>query len=101
MKTASESSGRISGMRGDYAGPGPGRSSDSHCRPGYEVPDDQKAAFSQVDYLDEFTPSKETVTMLEPDMIFSWVSLFDSDTLGAPRNGRIREPMYISIPTLR
>ena len=50
-----------------------------------EVPDDQKAAFSQVDYLDEFTPSKETVTMLEPDMIFSWVSLFDSDTLGAPQ----------------
>lgn len=50
-----------------------------------EVPDDQKAAFSKVDYLDEFTPSKETVTMLEPDMIFSWVSLFGSDTLGAPQ----------------
>lgn len=49
-----------------------------------EVPDDQKAAFSETDYLDEFTPSKETVTMLEPDMIFSWVSLFDADTLGAP-----------------
>ena len=50
-----------------------------------EVPDDQKGAFSKVEYLDEFTPSKETVTMLEPDMIFSWVSLFDSDTLGAPQ----------------
>lgn len=50
-----------------------------------EVPDDQKAAFSQTNYLDEFTPSKETVTMLEPDMIFSWVSLFDADTLGAPQ----------------
>lgn len=49
-----------------------------------EVPDDQKAAFSKTDYLDEFTPSKETMTMLEPDMIFSWVSLFDADTLGAP-----------------
>lgn len=48
------------------------------------VPDDLKAAFSKTDYLDEFTPSKETVTMLEPDMIFSWVSLFDADTLGAP-----------------
>ena len=47
-----------------------------------EVPDEQKAAFSKVEYLDEFTPSKETVTMLEPDMIFSWVSYFDEDTLG-------------------
>ena len=49
-----------------------------------EVPDDQKAAFSKTDYLDEFTPSKETMTMLEPDMIFSWVSLFDEDNLGSP-----------------
>ncbi|MDO4261302.1 MAG: ABC transporter substrate-binding protein [Eubacteriales bacterium] len=46
------------------------------------VPDDQKAAFSQVEYLDEFTPSKETVTMLEPDLIFSWVSLFGEKALG-------------------
>mgnify|MGYP001850870522 FL=1 len=51
-----------------------------------EVPDDQKEAFSQLNYLDEFTPSKETVTMLEPDMIFSWVSLFRDDTLGAPED---------------
>lgn len=41
-----------------------------------EVPDEMKAAFSSVEYLDEFTPSLETVTMLEPDMIFSWGSLF-------------------------
>ncbi|MCI6732430.1 MAG: ABC transporter substrate-binding protein [Lachnospiraceae bacterium] len=47
-----------------------------------EVPDDQKAAFSKVKYLDEFTPSLETVTMLEPDMIFSWGSLFGEKTLG-------------------
>ena len=47
-----------------------------------EVPDDQKAAFSKVEYLDEFTPSLETVTMLEPDMIFSWGSLFGEKTLG-------------------
>lgn len=47
-----------------------------------EVPDEQKAAFSSVEYLDEFTPSKETATMLEPDMIFSWVSLFRDKTLG-------------------
>lgn len=47
-----------------------------------EVPDDQKAAFSATNYLDEFTPSLETVTMLEPDMIFSWGSLFGEKTLG-------------------
>lgn len=49
-----------------------------------EVPDDLKAAFSSTNYLDEFTPSKETVTMLEPDMIFSWSSYFREDTLGSP-----------------
>lgn len=47
-----------------------------------EVPDEQKAAFSKLNYLDEFTPSLETVTMLEPDMIFSWGSLFGEKTLG-------------------
>lgn len=47
-----------------------------------EVPDEQKAAFSKINYLDEFTPSLETVTMLEPDMIFSWGSLFGEKTLG-------------------
>lgn len=47
-----------------------------------EVPDAQKAAFSSIEYLDEFTPSLETVTMLEPDMIFSWGSLFGEKTLG-------------------
>lgn len=49
-----------------------------------EVPDDLKAAFSATNYLDEFTPSKETVTMQEPDMIFSWASYFREDTLGTP-----------------
>lgn len=48
-----------------------------------EVPEDQKAAFESINYLDEFTPSKETVTMLEPDMIFSWGSYFRDTTLGA------------------
>lgn len=47
-----------------------------------EVPDDQKAAFSSIKYLDEFTPSLETATMLEPDLIFSWGSLFAETTLG-------------------
>ena len=47
-----------------------------------EVPEEQKAGFSKTNYLDEFTPSLETVTMLEPDMIFSWGSLFKDTTLG-------------------
>lgn len=47
-----------------------------------EVPDELKGAFSKTNYLDEFTPSLETVTMLEPDMIFSWGSLFAEKTLG-------------------
>lgn len=47
-----------------------------------EVPEEQKAAFSKVNYLDEFTPSLETVTMLEPDMILSWGSFFGEKTLG-------------------
>lgn len=51
-----------------------------------EVPDDQKAAFSKTEYLDEFTPSLETVTMLEPDMIFSWCSIFNEKSLGDVTN---------------
>ena len=51
-----------------------------------EVPDDQKEAFSKTNYLDEFTPSLETVTMLEPDMIFSWSSLFSDKNLGNVTN---------------
>lgn len=47
-----------------------------------EVPAEQKAAFSKTNYLEEFSPSLETATMLEPDMIFSWGSLFKDDTLG-------------------
>ena len=51
-----------------------------------EVPDELKEAFSKTNYLDEFTPSKETITMLEPDMIFSWGSLFNDDKLGNVTN---------------
>lgn len=47
-----------------------------------EVPEEQAEAFDKVNYLDEFTPSLETVTMLEPDMIFSWGSYFGEKTLG-------------------
>jgi len=46
------------------------------------IPDNLKADFSKVKYLDEFTPSLETVTMLQPDMILSWGSLFQEKTLG-------------------
>ena len=48
-----------------------------------EVPEALKSAFSKVEYLDEFTPSLETVTMMEPDMIFSWGSIFGEKTLGS------------------
>lgn len=51
-----------------------------------EVPDELKAAFSRTDYLEEFTPSLETVTMLEPDMIFSWSSIFGEKNLGDVTN---------------
>ncbi len=47
-----------------------------------EVPEEQKPGFTKINYLDEFTPSLETVTMLEPDLIFSWGSLFGEKTLG-------------------
>ena len=47
-----------------------------------EVPDELKDAFSKTNYLDEVTPSLETVTMLEPDMILSWSSLFSDKNLG-------------------
>ena len=40
-----------------------------------EVPDELKDAFSKTNYLDEFTPSLETVTMLEPDMILSLIHI--------------------------
>lgn len=50
------------------------------------VPEEQKAAFDKTNYLDEFTPSLETITMLEPDMIFSWGSIFADERLGDVTN---------------
>ena len=47
-----------------------------------EVPDELKDAFSKTNYLDEITPSLETVTKMEPDMIISWSSLFSDKNLG-------------------
>lgn len=46
------------------------------------VKDAWKAAFAQLNYLEEFAPSKENVIMLKPDMILSWNSYFGEKTLG-------------------
>lgn len=48
----------------------------------HDVKDEYKEAFSKVRYLDEFTPSKESVIMEQPDFILSWYSLFDEKRLG-------------------
>ena len=47
-----------------------------------ELDEKYKKAFEKVEYLTEFTPSKETVTALNPDMILTWGSLFSDDNLG-------------------
>ncbi len=47
-----------------------------------EVSQNLKADFDKLKYLDVFTPSKEDVMMLEPDMILSWGSLFGEKNLG-------------------
>ncbi len=39
-------------------------------------------AFAKVNYLTEFSPDKESVMMLEPDMILSWYSYFGDKKLG-------------------
>ena len=48
-----------------------------------EVKDEWKAGFEKMNYDDSvFAPDKETVTMLEPDMIYSWTSYFGEKKLG-------------------
>lgn len=48
-----------------------------------EVKDEWKAGFEKMHYSDSsFAPDKETVIMMEPDLIFSWGSLFGEKTLG-------------------
>ena len=48
-----------------------------------EVKDEWKAGFEKMNYDDSvFAPDKETVTLLEPDMIFSWTSYFSEKKLG-------------------
>ena len=48
----------------------------------HKVKDEYKEAFKKVKYLDEFTPSKETTMMLQPDLILGWYSLFTNKNLG-------------------
>lgn len=48
-----------------------------------EVKEEWKAGFERMHYDGSvFAPDKETVTLLEPDMIFSWGSYFGEKTLG-------------------
>lgn len=51
-----------------------------------EVSPDMKAAFDKLNYLTEFTPSTETVLMLESDLILSWGSIFSDKRLGDVSN---------------
>jgi iron complex transport system substrate-binding protein len=48
----------------------------------HDVKEEYKEAFSKINYLEEFTPSKETIIMEEPDFILGWYSLFDDKRLG-------------------
>ncbi|MBO3443566.1 ABC transporter substrate-binding protein [Clostridium sp. CCUG 7971] len=48
----------------------------------HDVKDEYKEAFKKVKYLEEFTPSKESIIMEKPDFILSWYSLFDEKRLG-------------------
>lgn len=54
---------------------------------GIEQPvlEEHQESFDKLKNLEEFTPSKETITAEEPDMIFSWVSYFEESTLGEPQ----------------
>ncbi|MFV0401591.1 MAG: ABC transporter substrate-binding protein [Oscillospiraceae bacterium] len=48
-----------------------------------EIKEEWQAGFEKMNYDDSvFAPDKETVVMLEPDMIFSWGSFFGEKKLG-------------------
>ncbi len=47
-----------------------------------DVKPEYAEAFAKVNYLTEFSPDKESVMMLEPDMIVSWYSYFGDKKLG-------------------
>lgn len=48
----------------------------------HEVKGEYKEAFSKINYIEDFAPSKEAVVMEQPDFILSWYSLFDEKKLG-------------------
>ena len=48
----------------------------------HDVKDEYKDSFSKVNYLEDFTPSKETIIMEKPDFILGWYSLFNEKNLG-------------------
>lgn len=48
----------------------------------HDVKDEYKDALKKVKYLEEFTPSKESIIMEQPDFILGWYSLFDEKRLG-------------------
>lgn len=50
-----------------------------------DVLEEYQEPFEKLKNLEEFTPSKETITAEEPDMIFSWASYFQEKTLGEPQ----------------
>lgn len=49
----------------------------------HKVKPELEADFAKVNYLEEFAPDKETVIMMEPDMILSWFSYFGEKNLGS------------------
>lgn len=48
----------------------------------HDVKDEYKDSFNKINYLEEFTPAKETIIMEKPDFILGWYSLFDDKRLG-------------------
>ena len=48
----------------------------------HEVKGEYKEAFSKINYIEDFAPSKEAVVMEQPDFILSWYFLFDEKKLG-------------------
>lgn len=48
----------------------------------HPVKPEYEEAFKKINYLEEFTPSKENIVMQKPDFILGWYSLFDEKRLG-------------------
>lgn len=48
----------------------------------HKVKPEFEEAFSKVEYLDAWQPTKETVVMLEPDFILSWYTYFSEKRIG-------------------